>query len=1349
MVRSSKATFNFVGLAIIIAGLVSLLGLLSTPRAAFAATGINQQVNFQGRLFQNSGAVVPDGFYNIQFKIYQDGDGQSVGNTTGTPAGSLKWTESWMNANGKGVQVKNGFMSVELGSVTPFGSSVDWNQSTLWLSMNIGSTNATCTPFTSCTPDGEMVPMKRMSSTPYSLNSGMLGGLTSAQFLQFAQGVQTDAATNSNSIFINKTSTGNFMSLQSSGSDAFSINNTGDITFGANANHTLSVAASAAGVAGKTLTVSAGSALNSGTGAGGGDLLLQGGSAAGTGNNNGGNIYLSGGSGTGTGTKGLVNLGVSAFTSNANVSCSANCTISQSNVDNYGTVIVSSSTSGITITLPPPTNTTTSGRIIYITTDNASTDFTLTTNGAPNIVNVAMRNNTTSTMIWNGTAWTPGGASNATTLQATYNNGTNPSTTPEIKLDSIRSTIDIQDADTSIGSDILNIRGSNAAGLGTVLFGVSNSGRVTIQGTSALDSAFRVLDASANYQLNVNSSNGYIINNSTQTPGNEISNPNFEAGGSIASGEEGWFGPAQASIANNNANTGNYSLAVTANTAVMDVYAGTYYEIKPTESVYFQGYVKNSVGANGTGGIQITWYDKDKVVLSRSSDNTTLPGTSYTLKKVSAVAPANAAYFRVSASVLNTATTGTYYFDDFYMKKSVELADTTFRNASDSTAAFRIQSAGSAQTLFTADTSNNLLKVGDSTGTNTATTILVLDGTSADPTTLTNKNGGLFYNTTTNSLKAIVGGAVVDVCTTAVTCAGYTGSAGSTVQLQGSSPGTAQTGNFNITGIGIMSGVQTKDETAASTNSTSLNIKTGNASGTTSNSGSITIDTGSATGTRGGITIGTGNVAVTMGGNLNIQGSNALSLGTSSSAAGSILFRNSVGANTITLRAPGANPAVSYNLTLPQNLGAAGDCLKDTGSGALGFSNCSAGTTVNIQNTYDNSTNPATVTLADNKDLKFVLQDTTTDPNFLIQLQCTTVCGSNGRFAVTNAAGTSDIFTVSPNGGDITMNTHVQIGSSATDNTQLNLQLDSYNQASDNGVCDNSTNQGSMYYNTVTGTIRACVASGWSDVSNPEQLGLLSFGVVPQSGSQPYDLPALQTSGVSGPCKVSRASATQVTWQDCIAYSGGKRVAVTGSTATVSGAINTWQHLCLTAPSPNTNQPQLSTASTTYNTFLPTFNVAAPVLCIADIKMSSTTANNIGQIYDTRTFTSSIKEAVTFSTASELAVLADSGGNNGALVPAGVATKKLYGLVVATNGSTSTTTPNAIITTIGPSWVKATAGQAGDFVQSGTSGYANTTSSVPNNSFYIFAGNARTSFGSGCTSVATCNGSLYVNMIVR
>lgn len=45
-----------------------------------AATGINQQLNFQGRLLNAQGAVVVDGYYNVQFKIYQDGTGAVAGN---------------------------------------------------------------------------------------------------------------------------------------------------------------------------------------------------------------------------------------------------------------------------------------------------------------------------------------------------------------------------------------------------------------------------------------------------------------------------------------------------------------------------------------------------------------------------------------------------------------------------------------------------------------------------------------------------------------------------------------------------------------------------------------------------------------------------------------------------------------------------------------------------------------------------------------------------------------------------------------------------------------------------------------------------------------------------------------------------------------------------------------------------------------------------------------------------------------------------------------------------------------------------------------------------------------------
>ncbi len=317
MRSSSHKTWQQASIGVALLGFVFVSVLyLQTP--VRAAAGINQQLNFQGRLLNTAGATVSDGVYNVEFKIYQDGDGQSVGDTTGSPSGSLKWTEDHLVSTSSGVIVKNGYLSVQLGSVSAFGSSINWNQDTLWLSVNVGNTSS-CTISTSfntdCGGDGEMVPMKRLSSNPYALNAGQLGGMTSAQFVQLAQGLQTDASTSTNSIYINKTgSGGNFLDLQAGGSDAFVLSNIGDISFGANANHTLGVATAAASTAGKGLTVSAGTAGTGGAALAGGNLTLQGGNGGGT-NGNGGNLTLDAGAANGSGTNGSINIGTTTASS--------------------------------------------------------------------------------------------------------------------------------------------------------------------------------------------------------------------------------------------------------------------------------------------------------------------------------------------------------------------------------------------------------------------------------------------------------------------------------------------------------------------------------------------------------------------------------------------------------------------------------------------------------------------------------------------------------------------------------------------------------------------------------------------------------------------------------------------------------------------------------------------------------------------------------------------------------------------------------------------------------------------------------------------------------------------------
>src|SRR3990167_7678286 len=91
-------------LVVLASMIVALTTTLIFAHVTHAVQSTTRTISFQGRLLTSGGAVVSDGFYNIQFKIYQDGSGSAVGN----PGGSLKWTESHINnGNATGaVQVK-------------------------------------------------------------------------------------------------------------------------------------------------------------------------------------------------------------------------------------------------------------------------------------------------------------------------------------------------------------------------------------------------------------------------------------------------------------------------------------------------------------------------------------------------------------------------------------------------------------------------------------------------------------------------------------------------------------------------------------------------------------------------------------------------------------------------------------------------------------------------------------------------------------------------------------------------------------------------------------------------------------------------------------------------------------------------------------------------------------------------------------------------------------------------------------------------------------------------------------------------------------------------------------------
>lgn len=117
-------------------------------------------INFQGRLTDLNNNPVPNGYYNMEFKLWKD--------PISTSSEDLVWTETCTGSNA--VFVQDGFFTHLLGSVASL-DQVNFNQP-LWLGVNIGGTT---------TPpqwDGEMVPRKPLGAVPAAFEARKLAGFT-------------------------------------------------------------------------------------------------------------------------------------------------------------------------------------------------------------------------------------------------------------------------------------------------------------------------------------------------------------------------------------------------------------------------------------------------------------------------------------------------------------------------------------------------------------------------------------------------------------------------------------------------------------------------------------------------------------------------------------------------------------------------------------------------------------------------------------------------------------------------------------------------------------------------------------------------------------------------------------------------------------------------------------------------------------------------------------------------------------------------------------------------------------------------------------------------------------------
>ena len=135
-------------------GVATMLG----SQTAIAATGINHQINFQGKIVNTDGTNISNGTYAFTFKLYSVSTG-----------GTAIWTET------KSLAVTDGVFQTQLGDTTSLPGSVDFNTDSIYLGINFN-------PGTGY--DGEMAPRIQFTAAAYAFNSEKLGGIGAAGFAQ-------------------------------------------------------------------------------------------------------------------------------------------------------------------------------------------------------------------------------------------------------------------------------------------------------------------------------------------------------------------------------------------------------------------------------------------------------------------------------------------------------------------------------------------------------------------------------------------------------------------------------------------------------------------------------------------------------------------------------------------------------------------------------------------------------------------------------------------------------------------------------------------------------------------------------------------------------------------------------------------------------------------------------------------------------------------------------------------------------------------------------------------------------------------------------------------------------------
>jgi hypothetical protein len=1008
-------------LLILFVGAVSALAAIAGIKPAPASAATSSYLNFQSRLLTNTGAVVPDGTYNIEFKIYKSlASGSSAqGVCVGGGTDDCLWKETRQNSASQGVRVVNGYMSVNLGSVSSF-PAINWDQQ-LYLSMNIAGTGSGGSP----SYDGEMNPRITLTALPYSFRAGAVA--------------KTDGS-----------------------------GNVGTLSFNTTANSPVITLPDATGTVCLQTSSSCGF-LTSTTG-----VQLQG-SSPGTPQTGHFNI-------SGTGIAGTSLLSPLIDQSTAAALGIANSTATAVNIGNSSSNITTTVT-GLAVFKPSTGNdSTTAFRI-----QNAASGSLLNIDSTNSIITLNGVNSPTPRAWTSTTAITAAREEHATV----YANGY---VYVIAGVDSGFSTSNVVyyakvNADGSIGS----WNTGNSTGLTNRYrhAAVTTNGYIyllggNVSGSSSTDVLYAKINADGNVgnwtattsltaareDLTSVVANGYIyaIAGGTPSAQSTIYYAKLNADGTVGSWSTGnstgftartmassvsangyiyviGGSSAQTSVyyakLNSDGTNGNWSTTNTLGTGVHNATA-----------VALNGYIYVIGGNNGSVAINTVQYAQLNSNGTTGSWSTTT-STNLTARSSHTSFVANGYIYALGGiDSGGSVVSSTYYtsLERTIISGSLDLTGGGGQNLVDGGNQSGALTAGNTEILGQLDVRGSAsvlqgLNVGDT---------LTVGGSSLFKNTTNSTTAFQVQNSSSRSLLTI------DSSSSLIQVGNTTDGSNIVLSANGNANGTIRK-NMNVTGTVSVNDVVEID---------------------TVNAGKVQQAAASSAKVFGIASSGVTNAAE----DIVVYGTYQVNADATAVSIGDLLVTSSTAG-----KATPSTGSAAIGTVIGRAMSS-----KGAGAGTVWVSlTLEGGGSDTLQTAYNNSSAPAAITTTDNKNIVFNLADTSTDSSFLVNLQCATSCGANGKFAVQSAS--TDVLSVAPNGGTISVgiggfaNT-VQVGNTTGAVSQtINIGSNSTASSTNNVNIGSSIAGTTAITGSTTVTNRTSGSSDTFNVSNSTSTGTIAL----------------------------------------------------------------------------------------------------------------------------------------------------------------------------------------------------------------------------------------------------------------